>query len=312
MFSGKSPLLPVLLCSLLWGSAFPAIKSVYQHWDAYGLERSLPVIFLFAGVRFVIAGSGLLVLGKNLRTEIRATPWKLLAAFALTQTFIQYVFFYQSVSVSSASLTSLLVATGSFWWMLLAPLLQKTPWPSRRQWFGLALGGLGVSLAIYKPGAGAGDPVLGALFMLAATGSGALALIIFSHLKPTMSAMNATGLSLFIGGLGLIGIGGQAFHVLPAMFDQTVIIATLWLAFVSATAFSVWNHLSTLFPVTLLATYRFLIPLCGVLEAILLLKSESPGWGLAIGGLLVVISMLMAKHSSPKRACFLVTPKPET
>ena len=79
----------------------------------------------------------------------------------------------------------------------------------------------------------------------------------------------------------------------------TVIIATLWLAFVSATAFSIWNHLSTLFPVTLLASYRFLIPVCGVLEAILLLKAESPGWGLAIGGLLVAFSMILAKRTSP-------------
>jgi drug/metabolite transporter (DMT)-like permease len=299
VFSHKSPLLPVLICSLLWGSAFPAIKSVYQHWDANGLARSLPVIFLFAGVRFTLAGGGLLVVSKNLKAEIQATSWPLIAGLALTQTFIQYVFFYQSVSVSSATLTALLVATGSFWWMLLAPLLQKTPWPSRLQWFGLVLGGIGVSLAIYKPGAGAGDPILGAVYMITATGSGALALIIFSHLKPTMSAINATGLSLFIGGLGLAGIGATALHALPEMFDLTVIIATLWLAFVSATAFSIWNHLSTLFPVTLLATYRFLIPVCGVLEAVLLLKAESPGWGLAIGGFLVALSMILAKRTSP-------------
>lgn len=299
MFSGKSPLLPVLICSLLWGSAFPAIKTVYQHWENNGLERSLPVIFLFAGVRFVLAGGGLLFLGNNLKLEIKATPWRLIAGFALTQTFIQYVFFYQSVSVSSASLTALLVATGSFWWMLLAPLIQKTPWPSRLQWFGLILGGIGVSLAIYKPGAGAGNPLLGAIYMITATGSGALALIIFSHLKPTMSAINATGLSLFIGGIGLVGIGSRALHGLPEMFDLTVVIATFWLAFVSATAFSIWNHLSTLFPVTMLASYRFLIPICGVLEAIILLKAESPGWGLALGGLLVILSMILAKRTNP-------------
>ncbi len=301
-FFFKSPLLPALICSLLWGSAFPAIKTVYQYWDGQGLQKSLPIIFLFAGVRFCLSGAGLLILGRNLKKEIRTTSWKLVAALALTQTFIQYVFFYQAVSVSSASLAALLVATGSFWWMILAPLIQKTPWPSPIQWSGLLLGGLGVVLAIYKPGAGAGNPVLGALFMLTATGSGAAALIIFAKLKPTISAINATGLSLLLGGIGLALLGVQALPKIATMFDAPVILATFWLAFVSATAFSIWNHLSTIFPVTLLASYRFLIPVCGVLEALLLLKTESPGWGLVVGGILVVTSMILAKRTSSGRA----------
>lgn len=297
----KSPLLPVMVCSLLWGSAFPVIKTVYQNWDIQGLQRSLPIIFLFAGVRFCFSGVGLLIFGKNLKNELRITSWRLIAGLTLAQTFIQYVFFYQAISISSASLAALLVATGSFWWMILAPLIQKTPWPSPTQWFGLVLGGLGVVLAIYKPGAGAGNPILGAFFMLTATASGATALIIFSKIKPTMSAINATGISLLLGGIGLILIGGKALRDIEEMFDLPVTLATFWLAFVSATAFSIWNHLSTIFPVTLLASYRFLIPVCGVLEALVLLKTESPGWGLIVGGVLVITSMLIAKRTSSER-----------
>lgn len=85
------------------------------------------------------------------------------------------------------------------------------------------------------------------------------------------------------------------------MFDLPVIMATFWLAFVSAAAFSIWNHLSTIFPVTLLASYRFLIPVCGVLEALVLLKTESPGWGLIVGGGLVITSMILAKRTSNNR-----------
>ncbi|MDA7888616.1 DMT family transporter [Akkermansiaceae bacterium] len=294
----RRPLLPALICALLWGSAFPAIKHVYEFWEHHGLIRTLPLIFLFAGVRFTIAGGGLLIFGKNLRRELRATPWKSLAALALTQTFIQYVFFYQAVAVSSASLTALLVATGSFWWMILAPLIQKTPWPMQRQWLGLVIGGLGVSLAVYAPGAGAGNPLLGALFMLTATASGALAVITFQKIKPTMSAINATGLSLFFGGLGLSVIGSSALPELSQMFAAPVILATLWLAFVSAAAFSMWNHLTTMFPVTLLASYRFLIPICGVVEALIFVSSESAGWGLFVGGSLVITSMIMAQRQS--------------
>lgn len=293
------PLLPALICSLLWGSSFPVIKTVFHHWSAHGIINSLPLLLLFAGVRFLLAGSGLLLVSKSTRAEIRATPWKLILGLSFTQTFLQYVFLYQAISISSASLTALLVATGSFWWMLLAPLLQGTAWPTRLQWIGLILGGLGVTLAIYKPGANAGNPLLGGLLMLAATASGAFALIIFARMKSTMSAMNATGLSLFIGGCALIAAGSQALHTLPQMFDLTVIGATLWLACVSASAFTMWNYLSTLFPVTLLASYRFLIPVCGVVESLIFLHTdESPGWGLILGGLLVITSMALARRTT--------------
>ena len=294
----SSPLFPALICALLWGSAFPVIKTVYQHWETQGLVRTLPLIFLFAGLRFCLAGGGLLIVGKNLLTEVSNTPWKLLAGMALTQTFIQYIFFYQSVAVSSASLASLLVATGSFWWMLLAPIFQKSPWPTLKGWLGLGLGGLGVTLAVYAPGADAGNPLLGALFMLTATASGSIALIIFQRIKPTMSSINATGLSLLAGGIGLSAIGFQASSSLSAMFSGTVILCTLWLALVSAIAFSLWNSLSTRFPVTLLASYRFLIPVCGVIEALIFLKNESAGWGLLLGGALVIVSMSIARKNS--------------
>jgi drug/metabolite transporter (DMT)-like permease len=293
----RHPFPPALLCALLWGSAFPAIKHVYAHWSSQGLERTLPMILLFAGVRFSISGFGLLLFGKNTTAEIRRTSWKLLLGFALSQTFIQYIFFYQSVAASSASLAALLVATGSFWWMLLSPLIQKSPWPSTMQWLGLVIGGAGVTIAVYAPGAGAGNPLLGAIFMLCATASGAIALLLFQRIKPTMSSINATGISLFTGGVSLILIGFQAIGSFQEMFSSPVIGSTLWLALVSAAAFSIWNHLSSIFPVTLLASYRFLIPICGVLEALIFLPGESAGWGLLVGGAFVVLSMIWAQRS---------------
>ncbi len=95
--------------------------------------------------------------------------------------------------------------------------------------------------------------------------------------------------------------GGKALWRIGEMFDHSSTLATLWLAFVSATAFSIWNHLSTIFPVTLLASYRFLIPICGVSEALVFLKTELAGWGLMIGGILVVTSMVLAKKNSSDR-----------
>jgi len=278
----------VLFCALLWGSAFPAIKATYAAWEEVGVAPNLSNRLLLAGIRFSIAGAALLLISRSPLKQLAATPKKPLLLFALFQTFIQYLFFYSALALSSAVLGSLLTASGSFWWLLLAPLILHSPWPNRKQWFLLSIGAIGVVLAVYRPGAGSGNVPLGTLFYCIATLSGASALIIFQKVSLTMGARAATGFSLFFGGLllGLCGI--QAWPDLPLLFPPRVIFLTLYLAFVSAAGFGLWNYLTQLFPVNLLAGYRFLIPICAVTLSTLFVPGESPGLGIFVGGILVI------------------------
>lgn len=255
-------------------------------------------MLFFAGVRFALAGAGLLMVSRNLAADLRRTPWLWIAGLALTQTVLQYIFFYNAIAVSSASLAALLVATGSFWWMLWAAVFGQSPWPRRSQWIALFIGAIGVALAVYRPGAGSGNPWLGATLQLFATCSGAFAVLIFRKIQPTMSSRGATGLSLFVGGLVLMLMGAKEWSQAAAMFDGKVIVITLWLAFVSAVGFALWNATSTKYPVPLLASYRFLVPVFGVIEAQIFLSSETPGWGLIVGGIIVIASMLLAQRLS--------------
>jgi len=286
--------LPVLLCALLWGSAFPTIKMVYTHWAESGIEVNIFDRWLFAGVRFTAAGLGLLLIAKKPWKEWQATPKKWVALLAVSQTLLQYLFFYLGLALSSGSLAALMAATGSFWWMLLAPLMLGTAWPRLRQWMILLLGALGVGLAVYAPGAGAGNPLLGAICIMLATLFGAIGILVVSKVKPTMGSRAATGFALFLGGVGLSLVAIPAWSHFPQLFDGYVIAVTAWLAFVSAMAFAIWNHLSTEYPVPLLASCRFLIPVSGVLQSLVFLPGESAGWGLVVGGVLVIGSMLYA------------------
>ena len=282
----------VLLCALLWGSAFPGIKGIYADWEANGIEVTFSNRLLVAGVRFAIAGFALLLLTKQPWKELERTPKLRVAGFVLTQTFFQYLIFYTALAVSSATLGGILTATGSLWWIVLAPLLLKTAWPNRHQCVLLILGVIGVLIAVYKPGAGSGDPVLGATLFVIASLSGTLAVIILQGVIPTMSSRAATGFSLFIGGLLLCLAGIPAWLDFPMLFTPKVVLLTAYLTIVSAAGFGIWNYLTTLFPVNLLAGYRFLIPICAVTESSLFVAGESPGAGIFVGGLLVIISVV--------------------
>ena len=299
--AGKARRLPLWLwvaaCALLWGSAFPGIKLVFAHWAEQGVEADFATRSLFAGIRFVIAGAGLLLVSRAPLREWAQTPRHLILVMAATQTVGQYVCFYLGLSLSSGALAALLVSSGSFWWVLVAPPFLGTPALTRRQWLVLLAGAMGVTLAVYSPGVSEGSPRLGGLLIILANLFGALGLLAFQRVKRTMGARAGTGFSLLLGGVVLVALGWPAImRGGMAWFDGYVWTWTLWLAFVSAAAFALWNHLSTLFPAPVLATYRFLIPLAGVFEALVFIDGESLSTAMIVGGVIVLIAMTQAQR----------------
>ncbi len=282
----------VLACALLWGSAFPAIKAIYAEWQSAGMEPTMPNRFVLAGVRFMIGGAALLIIARKPLQELAKTSFVSLLAFACAQTYIQYALFYTALAISSAVLGGLLVGSGSIWWLVLAPLLLKSPWPSSRQWGFIGLGAAGVLLAVYRPGAGSGQAVLGAVLFCLCTLSGALGLILLQKILKTMGARSATGYGLLIGGILFMLSGISAWPEMQALFSSKVILLTLYLAFVSAFGFGLWNYLTSIFPVNLLAGYRFLVPVCAVIESSLLVSGETPGYGIWLGGVMVIVSLI--------------------
>ena len=286
--------LGVVACAVLWGSAFPVIKLVYAHWAEQGVQPDFSLRALFSGVRFVVAGGTLLLLAREPLAELQATGWRWLVAMAFTQTVGQYVLFYWGLELSSGALASLLVSSGSFWWVLLAPRWGFSPHLTPRHWWILGAGALGVTLAVYSPGATVGNPRLGALVILGANFFGALGLGCFQKIKTTMGARAGTGYSLLLGGVILVAMGGLSVWRGDFLrFDGYVAACTVWLAFVSAAAFALWNHLSTIIPAHQLATYRFLIPVCGVFESLWLLDNERLTPAMIVGGGIVCGAMLL-------------------
>ncbi|MBC2607556.1 DMT family transporter [Pelagicoccus albus] len=284
--------LQVVLCAALWGSAFPVIKLSYEALAVEGFGERM----VFAGIRFMIAG---LIIVPFCRSSVLGTlkraPKGNLLWIILGQTFFQYVFFYYALSVSSGTLGALLGGAGSFWWMFLAPIFQKTAMPSKKHWAILLVCACGISIAVYAPGAGSGNVMLGSTAFLLASLSGAMGAIGLKRISINHGSRAITSISLFVGGLMLLLVGAPSgwtgfwADLKPSAFGSLA-----YLSFLSATAFTVWNRLIEQYSVNVLSAYRFLIPLFGVVESALLVPTESIGPGIVFGGLMIVTSLFVS------------------
>ena len=86
------------LCCLLWGSAFPSIKTGYILFNISTID--IPSKFVFAGYRFSIAGIVLLLIAQKYGKKIfsiSAENVKSLFILGILQTSLQYTFFYIGV-----------------------------------------------------------------------------------------------------------------------------------------------------------------------------------------------------------------------
>ncbi|OUW19241.1 MAG: hypothetical protein CBD18_01105 [Opitutales bacterium TMED158] len=278
----------ILLCAGLWGSAFPVVKLSYRSLQLEGYGEQL----LFAGTRFVLAGLlAMLFCRRSVWRSFRDVPKQDLLWVSLGQTFGQYVFLYYGLAVSGGILGALLNGAGSFWWVLLAPLFLKSPFPSGWQWLCLAACGIGISLAVYAPGAGSGNVFQGTIAFLLASLCGAMGAIGMKRVAPRFGSRAMTAWSLFIGGLFLTAAGSFQWEPFWRDFGWSTAGVTLYLSILSATAFTVWNRLIERYSVNVLSAYRFLIPLFGVLESALFLEEETVGIGIAIGGVTLLAAL---------------------
>ena len=263
------------LCCLLWGSAYPSIKSGYALFLIAPDDISGKM--LFAGYRFAFAGLLLLIFSFVTRRDVFDLSWtrmRQMTVLGLTQTTAQYVFFYVGLAYTTGVKGSILNATGTFFSVLLAHFIYHNDRLSFNKSLGCLIGFGGVMVVNFDRNLldfhftllGEGFVVISAFVLSAAT-------IYGKRLSQKMDAVVLTGYQLTIGGVALLLLGFAGGGELSGL-SWAAAILMLYMILLSSVAFTLWTLLLKYNRVGLVTVFIFLIPVFGsVLSAIFLGES---------------------------------------
>ncbi len=263
------------LCCLLWGSAYPAVKNGYLLFAI--AADDIPSKMVFAGYRFVFAGLLLLLVALITRRELFNLNWKKLrqiSVLGLTQTSIQYVFFYVGLAYTTGVKGSIMNATGTFFSVLLAHFIYHNDRLSVNKVVGCLIGFAGVMVVNFNQDLldfnftllGEGFVVIAAFILSAAT-------IYGKKVSQNMDSIVLTGYQLFIGGAVLV-LAGYVTGGSLGGFTLKSSALLIYLVLLSSAAFGLWTILLKYNRVGMVTIFNFLIPIFGaILSAVFLGES---------------------------------------
>ncbi|KUP09869.1 transporter [Bacillus coahuilensis m2-6] len=288
-----------IVSTFLWGSAFPFIKWSYQLLEISSDEIGEQM--LFAGYRFFLAGVLIFILFTVLGREMRYQKGTIvpLAKLGFFQTFLQYVLFYIGLSLSTGIQGSIIAGTTSFFQILLAHFMYRNDKMSTRKAIGLLVGFTGVVLVNITNGEVTLNFGLGEILLLSAMMISAYGNILARNEAQRMEVSYITSYQMLIGSVGLLLIGGFSVGFMPFSFTLQSSLILLYLAFLSAAGFVLWNNVMKYNQVGQVSMYLFLVPVFGVMLSSIILNEAIHMFVLL--GLLFVASGIVIVNRSKRQ-----------
>ena len=275
----KMVLPSAMLCCLLWGSAFPLVKIGFS-WLNISSE-DIPTEILYAGLRFTLAGVIAIIItslisGKFLRPTMKSLPK--VFSLSMFQTILQYLFFYIGLSNTSGVKASVIEAMNVFVALIVSCLIFRMEKITSAKIIGSVIGFAGVVIINVSKGDLAGGLTLkGEGFILISTVAYAFSSVLMKHWSNKENPMMMSAWQFLLGGI-IMSILGFALGGRISGFDLRSVLLLIYLASLSAIAYSLWASLLKYYPVSRIAVYGFMNPVFGfILSAFLLGESEAFG-----------------------------------
>lgn len=268
-----------MLCCLLWGSAFPLVKIGFS-WLNISSE-DIPTEILYAGLRFTLAGVIAIIItslisGKFLRPTVKSLPK--VFSLSMFQTILQYLFFYIGLSNTSGVKASVIEAMNVFVALIVSCLIFRMEKFTAAKIIGSIIGFAGVVIINVSKGDLTGGLTLkGEGFILISTVAYAFSSVLMKHWSGEENPMMMSAWQFLLGGI-VMSILGFALGGRISGFDLKSVLLLIYLASLSAIAYSLWASLLKYYPVSRIAVYGFMNPVFGfILSAFLLGESEAFG-----------------------------------
>ncbi|MCH5252200.1 MAG: DMT family transporter [Lachnospiraceae bacterium] len=269
-----------VLCTLLWGSAFPCVKTGYNFFDIK--PENMGSQMLFAGIRFLLAGcltiAASFIWERDKKAERKKSGLSIRGILLLgfVQTFLQYVFYYIGMAHVSGVKGAIMNGTSAFLCVITATYFYKEESLGSKRLFGCFLGMAGVVIVnLGKGGIGGNFSLLGEGFMLISAVCVALGALISKEVSRSMNPLTLCGWQLLAGGVMLVLTGtltGGQCNWNKAGVSGLMLL--FYMAFLSAAAFGLWTALLKYNQMGQITVFNFLIPVFGTILSAIILREN--------------------------------------
>lgn len=282
--------LGALLCCALWGSAFPCIKIGYRLFNIASSDTAAQI--LFAGCRFTLAGVLTVVMGSAISRQFlypeKAALGKVLC-LSMLQTVLQYLFFYIGLAHTSGVKASIIEAMNVFVSILVASLIFRQERLTWKKALGCVIGFAGVVL-INLSGVNMSMSVMGEGFIFISTIAYAFSAVLIKRFSSEYNPVTLSGYQFIVGGIILIASGALMGGRITAVSGPALALL-LYMAFLSAVAYTLWGILLKYNPVSRVSVFGFMNPVFGVLLSAVLLGETDQASGITGIVSLVLVCM---------------------
>lgn len=264
--------LSALLCTALWGSATPFIKTGYECLKVSGT----PSIMLFAGIRFALAGIITVIIYSIIERKFlypKKENIKYVGIISVFQTVLQYIFFYVGLANTSGVKGTILSGSSAFFSILVATLIFRQEKLTLKKIIACIIGFAGV-VVVNLNGLELKLNFFGDVFVMFSAISLAFSSVLMKIYSKEENPVVLSGYQFILGGIVMIVIG-LAFGGTVSFESLKGIGVLTYLAFLSAVAYALWGILLKYNPVSKVSVFSFMTPVFGVILSKLMLTETS-------------------------------------
>jgi len=309
--SGKKPSLMTIIVALLyiflWSSAFIATK--------IGIVYCPPLALL--SIRFIVAAIILIffIVLWRLPLPRGGRVWGRLVIFSLLNSCLYLGCTFEALKYLSAGMTSIIAATNPLVLALLAPILLQEAMTWRRV-LGFVLGFSGVLFVMWTRLGGGNSYDTPTGIVLASVGVLSLisATVLYKKYPPQEHMIVVNAVQLGISGVVLLPISAIFENVGHISWNGALIWSLLYLVcMISIGAMLLWFWLLKRGEASVVSSYYFLTPICGLLLAALILGEPfgfREGVGLIAAAIGIFLISSSAKQQSNNQWRFFIPKRP--